>query len=104
MSVLIIPCDRGSSLVEAKNIIRVEGMSNYSKIYFVNRHPMTVAKVLRWFQDNLPQQMFTRVHRSHLVNRLFMLEINGAKSSTLLLKNGESIAMSRRKKLLRLSE
>jgi len=59
---------------------------------------MTVAKVLHWFQDNLPSQMFARVHRSHLVNKLFMLQINGTKHKMLLLNNGESIAISRRKR------
>ena len=56
-----------------------------------------VAKVLHWFEDQLPQQMFARVHRSHLVNKMFMLQVNGAKNKILLLNNGESIAISRRK-------
>ncbi len=105
MNTLTIPAHRGKRLVEIKNIIRVEGCSNYSKIFFATGHPITVAKVLHWFEDQLPPQMFARVHRSHLVNKIFMHEINVAEpAATLLLTNGESIAMSRRKRLLELPQ
>ncbi len=100
MQLIHIPYDRGIRLVPAEQIIRVEGLSNYSRIYFSTGHPMTVAKVLHWFEDKLPAQLFARVHRSHLVNRMFVQEINGINYSTLLLTNGETIAMSRRKKVL----
>lgn len=100
MNLVNIPFDRGIRLVQAEQIIRIEGQSNYSKIHFATGQPMTVAKVLHWFEDHLPPQMFARVHRSHLVNKLFVQEINGLNYNNLLLTNGESIAMSRRKKVL----
>ena len=100
MQLITIPNNRGIRLVQAEQIIRVEGLSNYSKIFFTTGQPMTVAKVLHWFEDHLPQQMFARVHRSHLVNKMFMQEINGRDYSNLILTNGENIAMSRRKKVL----
>jgi len=100
MQLINIPYDRGIRLVEAHNIIRVEGQSNYSKIYFTSGYPLTVAKVLHWFEEKLPGEMFARVHRRHLVNKLFMQEINGAGFKNLVLSNGENITMSRRKKLV----
>ena len=98
MQLINIPHQRGIRLVPAEQIVRVEGLSNYSRIHFASGHPLTVAKVLHWFEDHLPQQMFARVHRSHLINKLFMQEIKGAGHNNLLLTNGESIVMSRRKK------
>jgi len=100
MNFIQIPFDRGIRMVQAEEIIRVEGCSNYSKIFFASGRPMTVAKVLHWFEDHLPVQMFARVHRSHLVNKIFVYEINGCNYSNLLLTNGESIPISRRKKIL----
>ena len=97
MNLFNIPYVGGIRFVLPENIIRIEASSNYSKIYFSNAKPMIVAKVLHWFEDQLPQQMFARVHRSHLVNKMFMLQVNGAKNKMLLLNNGESIAVSRRK-------
>jgi two-component system, LytTR family, response regulator len=100
MNFIKIPFDRGIRMVQAEEIIRVEGLSNYSKIFFATGKQMTVAKVLHWFEDHLPVQMFARVHRSHLVNKIFVHEINGSNYSNLLLTNGENIPISRRKKIL----
>ena len=97
MNLFNIPFVGGIRLVQPENIIRIEALSNYSKIYFSNAKPMTVAKVLHWFEDQLPQQMFARVHRSHLVNKMFMSQVNGGKHKTLVLNNGESMEVSRRK-------
>jgi len=86
--------------IPAEEIIRVQAVSNYSRIYFADGKVITVAKVLHWFQDELPVDMFARVHRSHLVNRMFVEKINKAQSGNLVLLNGESITISRRKRML----
>lgn len=88
----------GKTLLLPGQIIRVEALSNYCKIYFDKGKPIVFAKVLQWFQLNLPQQLFVRVHRSHLVNRAFIEKVNGDNHEILLLSNGEEIIMSRRKK------
>ena len=100
MNLITIPHEKGMRLVLHEQIIRVQGLSNYSKIYSANGQHMTVAKVLHWFEDKLPTQLFARVHRSHLVNRMFVQEINGFNYSSLLLTTGETIAVSRRKRVL----
>ncbi len=86
--------------IAAEEIMRVQAVSNYSRIYFADGKIITVAKVLHWFQDELPIDMFARVHRSHLVNRMFVEKINKAQSGNLVLLNGESITISRRKRML----
>jgi two-component system LytT family response regulator len=86
--------------IAAEEIMRVQAISNYSRIYFADGKIVTVAKVLHWFQDELPVDMFARVHRSHLVNRMFVEKINKAQSGNLVLLNGESITISRRKRML----
>lgn len=86
--------------IAAEEIMRVQAVSNYSRIYFADGRVITVAKVLHWFQDELPVDMFARVHRSHLVNRMFVEKINKAQSGNLVLLNGESITISRRKRML----
>lgn len=77
------------------NIIRIEASSNYCRIFFNNEKPLLVAKVLHWFQDHLEEDMFCRIHRSHLVNRTHVCEI---KNSILTLSNGDKVQMSRRKR------
>jgi DNA-binding LytR/AlgR family response regulator len=100
MNLFNIPGTKKSMAVPAEEIIRVEAVSNYSRIYFSNGKNIIVAKVLHWFEGELPMNMFTRVHRSHLVNNLYVQGINGTHAKSLLLYNGESITISRRKSVL----
>lgn len=86
--------------IAAEEIMRVQAVSNYSRIYFADGKVVTVAKVLHWFEEELPVEMFARVHRSHLVNRMFVDKINKAQSGNLVLRNGETISISRRKRMV----
>jgi two-component system LytT family response regulator len=96
MQQVYIPTNRGIKVVMAENIIRVEASSNYCKIYFDNEYPLTVAKLLHWFEEKLPEGFFCRIHRTHLVNRMFISEISC--NSKLTLINGEEFQVSKRKK------
>lgn len=82
--------------VPVADIIRIEALSNYSRIYFANGKTMVVAKVLRLLQELLPAAIFLRVHQSHLVNKFFVKSISGLYKKNLLLSNGENIVVSRR--------
>jgi two-component system, LytTR family, response regulator len=97
MNVLLIPTNKGIRAVLPQNIIRVEASSSYCKIYFDNEYPLTVAKVLQWFEENLPEQFFYRIHRTHIINRLFISQISGDDKVTL--RNGEQLQVSKRKKI-----
>ena len=96
MNQLFIPTNKGIKVVMSKNIIRIEANSNYCKVYFDNADPLTVAKLLHWFEGRLPDDYFYRIHRTHIVNRLFISTISS--DSKLTLMNGEQLQTSRRKK------
>lgn len=97
MTEVFIPTDRGIKAILASNIVRIEACSNYSKVYFDNGYPLTVAKVLHWFEDRLEDDCFYRIHKTHIVNRLFVSTIS-FDDSTITLINGEQIKISRRRK------
>jgi two-component system, LytTR family, response regulator len=101
MQSIIIYSQSGNHQCEAADVLRIESSSNYSRIFFTNeRRPLLVAKVLSYFESTLPACTFTRVHRSHLVNRQYIKEVIDCKQSGLQihLVNGEIIGVSRRKK------
>ncbi len=95
---LKIPGTNNDFAVIIEEIIRVEALSSYSRIHLSSGKKIVVPKVLHWFEDMLPMEMFVRIHRSHLVNKLFVQEVNGIKVKTLLMESGEHILISRRKK------
>jgi two-component system LytT family response regulator len=95
-SISLATC-KGTSLIYLPNIIRIQSISNYSKIYFAdNSHPLTVAKVLHWFEETLPVEMFLRTHRTHLVNRQHIQNVI-LSSQIMHLSNGEQISISKRR-------
>lgn len=94
--VIFIPVVNGAIIKPAKHIIRIQASSNYSRIYCTDECcPITVARVLQWFQKKLPQQDFIRTHRTHLVNKQF---IERKTVSQVLLQNGERISISKRRR------
>ncbi len=98
METISIPTNKGIFLLPLQNIIRIQSISNYSKIYFVDKsHPLTVAKVLHWFEDHLPVNIFLRSHRTHLVNKTHIIKVI-LSSQKMQLSNGEQIAISKRRK------
>jgi two-component system LytT family response regulator len=96
MSQIFVPTNKGGISIELDDIIRVEANSNYSKIYFKNGYPLTVAKVLYWFEERLPKDLFYRIHATHIVNSHFV-KTKICKNKIELL-NGEQVRTSRSNK------
>jgi two-component system, LytTR family, response regulator len=102
--ILLLPTCTGIQIITISNIVRIEAISNYSKLFFANtstafggRNTLVVAKVLKWFDELLEDKGFLRIHRSHLVN---LCCINGYtnKRHKIILQNQEQINISRRKR------
>ncbi len=77
-------------------IIRLEADSNYTYIFFNNHKPILMAKVLGDYQRLLEPFGFIRTHRSHLINRQHVLEvdING----DIIMDDKSKAEISRRKR------
>lgn len=96
MQIISIPVLQGFIYKETSHIIRIQASSNYCHIYCTDEHyPITVAKVLQWFENNLPQQDFIRTHRRHLINKQFISRTNGHE---MILDNGDIVSISRRRR------
>jgi two-component system, LytTR family, response regulator len=97
---LLLATCKGIEVIDINTIIRIEAISNYSKLYFTDGKTLVVAKVLRWFEDVLSPARFMRVHRAHLVNKQFINHYMKGEGGKIKLMNGDWIEVSRRKKSL----
>ena len=79
----LLPTDKGKELIVLDKIIRIEAISNYSKIFFNNGKTIVVAKVLHWFEDKLGTTDFIRIHRSHLINSMHIEQYRRGSTITL---------------------
>ena len=72
-------------------------MSNYTKFYFSNHHPITTSKTIKEYEEILIPHKFIRIHKSHLINMEF---VSGyvSQTSNIIMKDGSMIEVSRRRK------
>ena len=84
-------------IIALQTLVRIEASNNYSRLYLANGKTILVAKVLKRFEEQLDHGHFIRTHKTHLVNLQFIQSSSGAKNKSLLLSNGDCIAISRSK-------
>ena len=103
--IIVLPTCKGIIVMPVQQIIRIQFISNYSKLFFKDAGPATgggktlvVAKVLRFFEEHPQLSSFVRIHRTHLVNINYINTYSGTKSGALLLQNGEIFSVAKRRK------
>jgi two-component system LytT family response regulator len=84
--------------VPVDSIIRCKGEGNYTRFIFPDRKAILVAKTLVEFEELLADHGFIRVHKTHLVNLKYVTAFIRDNSGSLILSNGDEVAISRRRK------
>lgn len=84
-----------------EEVMMIVSESNYSKIYFSNRQSLVVAKTLKELSVAFEKHLsFVRTHKSFIVNKQFVKEVNWQKSQAfLVLTNNYRVAIARRHRL-----
>lgn len=94
---LALPTLNGVEFFLTQDIIRCEGMSNYTKFYISNHSPITTSKTIKDYEEILLPHQFIRVHKSHLINAQHVKGYN-ALISNIIMNDGSNIEVSRRRK------
>lgn len=92
---LAIATTEGTYFIPLGDLLRMEAMSNYARIFVHNGKPILVSKTLKELEDAVPEKMFMRVHKSHLVNLFFVRNL--LPEQRLVLTNGDVVEVSRRR-------
>lgn len=95
---ILLPDNAGIAVVDTASIIRIQAISNYSKLFFTNGKKLVVAKVLKRFEQELASNGFIRPHRTHLVNKKFIVRYIDDEAGKIELSTGELIDVSKRRK------
>lgn len=85
-------------IVKVASIIRCQADQSYTTFYIEDTDPIMVSKPLKEYEELLPQNLFLRVHQSHLVNKNKVVGYN--KEGFIELENSQTIPVSSRKKEL----
>lgn len=97
-SKLSITSEKGITLVNQNDIIRIEADKNYAFLHLTNGSQVVASKSLSSFEEKLLNAKFKRVHKSHIVNFDYVNGFTFEDGGFLNLENGDKIPVSRRKK------
>jgi two-component system LytT family response regulator len=86
------------SLVSINLISHVVGEDNYSNFFFHDKSSLLSSKTLKFFETQLVHFGFIRVHKSYLVNMVYVDKIITRDGGQLLLKSGQLIPFVRERK------
>jgi len=93
-----LPELNGFAIIQVDNIIRCEGLRNYTKIIFQEGEEKIVSRTLLEFEKLLTPLGFIRIHRSHLVNLENVVRYIKAQGGMIELKTGEQLKVSTKHK------
>ena len=94
---ITLPSGQGYRLVDLDEIIHIEADSNYSVFHLNNLEKIAVSKVLKEYEEILPEHKFVRIHKSSIVNLKYIKEYTNKNGLQVVLNNGELITVSRRR-------
>ena len=90
----IISILRGSVQLHMTNIIRLEAVRNYTRFVLNDGRQLLTSRNISFYEPLLAES-FVRVHKSHLLNRRYIIE----KSKThIRMSDGAEVEVSRRKR------
>ncbi|RNA63049.1 DNA-binding response regulator [Chryseobacterium nematophagum] len=88
---LILPTLQGFDVVKTEDIVRLQADGNFTQVYLTDGSKKMVCRFLKHF-DDLLENPFVRVHRSHIINTHFVKSYH--KSGTALLSDNTEIEIS----------
>jgi len=86
---------KGFKIVDPNDFMYLEGEGNYTSIIFVDGTKYVDTKSIGIYEDILDQQHFFRIHKSHIVNVLFVKEFLNDDGHFVVMKNNTKLAISR---------
>ena len=91
-----MPQQQGLSIIEVRDLVHLEADSNYTIFYMKDGKRVVVAKTMKEYEEVLDENVFVRIHKSHIVN-LDYLKSFSAMNSSVMTTTGNELAVSRRR-------
>ncbi len=89
-----VPCSETSYYLAHRSILFCEASNNYTTFHLKDREPITSAKTLKFYQNELAGSTFYRVSKSHLVNTEYILSYSRSKFPHVVLENNMTVKVS----------
>ncbi|MCX6162063.1 MAG: LytTR family DNA-binding domain-containing protein [Ignavibacteriae bacterium] len=94
---IIISQIQGHNIIDVEDIVRLTAEDNYTTLFLKDKNKIIASKTLKHFEEILPDDSFVRIHRSEIINILFLKEISHVDGGSVVMKDGTVIAISKGK-------
>ncbi len=81
-----------------RDIVYLEGQSNYSRMHLNDGKSLVVCKTLKNFEETLGNYQFCRIHLSYYINLLYVKKYIRGEGGSVIMENGAELDVSRRRK------
>ncbi len=95
---IAIPTFEGLQMLKAEDIIKCTAQESYTQITLVDGSKHLVSRILKEYEDLLSDYNFFRVHHSCLINLSHVVKYIKGDGGYVVMSDGESVEVSRRKK------
>lgn len=92
---LALTTSEGTFFYKTDEIIRCEATGNYTRFIFKDRKTLLTSKTLKEYDELLTERHFIRVHRTHLVNKKYIISFTA--DHDLTMADGSVVEVSRRR-------
>ncbi|RZK48277.1 MAG: response regulator transcription factor [Pedobacter sp.] len=94
---ITVPFGPGYQVLALKDIMYLDADSNYSVFHMESGDRILVSKILKEYEEILPEGKFVRIHKSTIVNIGYVKEYQNKNGFQITLYNGEVLPVSRRR-------
>lgn len=90
----------GFTLEEIDNVVRLQADDNYTNVYTKSGRVYLICRPLGDFEKYLPQDVFVRVHKTHMINIRHLRDFTNEDGGIAVLNDGFKVPVSKRKSSL----
>ncbi len=95
---IALPTQEGLVFIKVNQIMRCEAEGSYTQIVLNDKSRILATRRIKGFEELLTDYHFFRVHRSHLVNLEYIEKYHKGEGGYIVMSDGTSVDVSRRKK------
>ena len=97
---IILPCNRGFTLMERRQVLWIQSDGNYSWAHYGDGRKSLLSSMLKHMESKLLSADFYRIHHQYLVNLHHLLRYEKRNGGWVVLSDGTTLPVSRSRKPL----
>lgn len=95
---IALPSSQGLIFYDMQDIVRCEAQRGYTYIYLKSGQKIISSRNIKEYEDMLPENIFFRVHNSHLVNLNFISKYLKGRGGNIEMTDGTVLEVATRRK------